>query len=277
MNNPSAKQSANRISSRPRRFASTVSRRAKRRAYGQHYEVWPKLFSIIAIIGFAISVLAFFSVDEWAARSVKGLPEGLTTFFRQITDIGKADWMLIPSGILCLALVFYNWQSLPARRQVWLSSILFDAWFLFVAVAGSGILTNIIKFIVGRARPKYLEILGFGYFDPATFGSSFASFPSGHATTIAAFSTVFALRFPRLWPFFAALALLIGASRVFVSAHYPGDVIMGLTIGTLFALALARGFAVQKTGFRFVEKGGMVKVLPRRHLVRGAGRGKSSN
>jgi undecaprenyl-diphosphatase len=68
------------------------------------------------------------------------------------------------------------------------------------------------------ARPHYLR----------TPRSS--SFPSGHASS-SAFATVVLGDNDRLWPAYAALALLIAASRVHVRIHHASDVLAGAAIG----------------------------------------------
>jgi undecaprenyl-diphosphatase len=57
------------------------------------------------------------------------------------------------------------------------------------------------------------------------------SFPSGH--TAASFAGAFMVSkvWPRYSPLFFALASLVGFSRVYVGAHYPGDVASGAGLG----------------------------------------------
>jgi membrane-associated phospholipid phosphatase len=66
------------------------------------------------------------------------------------------------------------------------------------------------------------------------------SFPSGH--TAAAFSGAWVLStvWPRKAPSFFALAACVGFSRIYVGAHYPGDVFSGATLGMLIAEAIRR-------------------------------------
>jgi undecaprenyl-diphosphatase len=66
------------------------------------------------------------------------------------------------------------------------------------------------------------------------------SFPSGH--TAAAFSGAWVLStiWPRRAPIFFGLASTVGFSRIYVGAHYPGDVFSGATLGMLIAEAIRR-------------------------------------
>ncbi len=57
------------------------------------------------------------------------------------------------------------------------------------------------------------------------------SFPSGHTTASFACAWVLSTVWPRKAPLFFALAGTIGFSRVYVGAHYPGDVTIGAFAG----------------------------------------------
>jgi undecaprenyl-diphosphatase len=66
------------------------------------------------------------------------------------------------------------------------------------------------------------------------------SFPSGH--TAAAFSGAWVAStvWPRRAPLFFGLAATVGFSRIYVGAHYPGDVLAGATLGMVIAEAIRR-------------------------------------
>jgi undecaprenyl-diphosphatase len=66
------------------------------------------------------------------------------------------------------------------------------------------------------------------------------SFPSGH--TAAAFSGAWIATtvWPRRAPLFFTLASMVGFSRIYVGAHYPGDVLAGASLGMIIAEAIRR-------------------------------------
>lgn len=258
------------ILGRRQNFSKAVATRNNRRRSGTKVSLWPVIYSDIMAISLIMAALLFAFFDRPIAESRNLAPPAVLDFFQLITDIGKSDWILIPSGLFCLLLVFVDWQSLARRQQVWLSGLLFDAWFLFLSVAGSGIIVLTIKQLAGRARPKHLETLGYDFFDPMRFEASFTSFPSGHSVTIAALATVLALRFPKLKIIWIIFALAIGVSRILVGAHYPSDVIVGLMLGALFTLFLARFFANRNFGFTVALQKPNEASIPTRRIIRGA-------
>ena len=95
-----------------------------------------------------------------------------------------------------------------------------------VAVASTA--ANVVaKGLSGRARPgSDIPVPRRLVHVPKT-----TSFPSGHSASAAAFATGVALQMPRLAVPVGAVALAVGASRVFTGVHYPSDVAAGFAIG----------------------------------------------
>lgn len=98
-------------------------------------------------------------------------------FFRAVTELGDSKWTLVPTGILGLLLVLagrYGFSGhRPAAVSNWLASASF---FVFCSVALSGIVVNVIKVVVGRARPKLIDQNGLTGFEPFTFDGALHSF-----------------------------------------------------------------------------------------------------
>lgn len=91
-----------------------------------------------------------------------------------------------------------------------------------------------IKHYFRRRRPfiDVVQAIAVGR-KPGTY-----SFPSGHSASAFAGAWLLTRHYPGLWPAWYAVAALTGFSRVYLGAHYPGDVVSGAVIGT----ALAEGF-----------------------------------
>lgn len=85
-----------------------------------------------------------------------------------------------------------------------------------------------LKWTVGRTRPDG---------DSRRRNSSF---PSSHAANAAAAASVLSRRWRRLWPVFAALAALVGFSRMFLDRHWFTDVAAGALIGVGLTLLATR-------------------------------------
>ncbi|GHF68739.1 phosphatase PAP2 family protein [Streptomyces thermodiastaticus] len=64
------------------------------------------------------------------------------------------------------------------------------------------------------------------------------AFPSNHTTVAFAFTVALALTYRWLGGIALLAAVAMGASRVYVGAHYPHDVAVGAVVGSLVALVL---------------------------------------
>jgi membrane-associated phospholipid phosphatase len=181
-------------------------------------------FAVLVAAALFVAVSVSF-LDRPLALFMQRQPQDLRAVFEWINQLGKSDWYLWPSGFLAIAAALQARRAAgrnAARLWRWLSSA---AAYLFVAVAVPGILVNIVKFLVGRTRPKLFygqDIYGLW---PFSGGSDFHSFPSGHSQT--AFCIAFALA--TLWPAarwpLAAAAVLAASARLVLGAHFLSDVV----------------------------------------------------
>lgn len=89
---------------------------------------------------------------------------------------------------------------------------------------------------IGRARP-YTAIAGMHLLVDKTADFSF---PSDHATVAGAVAAGLFLFNRRLGIVAGVAALVMAFARVYVGAHYPGDVAAGLLLGATVTIALSR-------------------------------------
>src|SRR5262249_24743258 len=128
------------------------------------------------------------------------------------------------------------------------------ATFVFATTLVSGLFSQILKHLFGRARPSLMEIVGPYHFDAFSISARYASFPSGHTVTAFAVALALAWFAPRLrWPLFA-LAALIGVSRIGVGAHYLSDVLAGAALGLGSTLLMRRMCGLRRIAFRPVGR-----------------------
>jgi undecaprenyl-diphosphatase len=164
--------------------------------------------------------------------------------------------MLIPAGsLVALALVLRRTHQ-GFRNAAGYGLIASTIGFVFVSVGGAGLIANIAKNIIGRARPKLFETMGPLEFKLFAFSPDYASFPSGHATNIFAFATVIAMLWPRGRVLLYAVAVWIAASRVLIGQHYFTDVVAGAILGTVFPYIVRERFAARRWLFERVRGGG---------------------
>ena len=65
------------------------------------------------------------------------------------------------------------------------------------------------------------------------------SFPSGHTSAAFCFSTITIITFGGAYAAMFIWASLVGASRVIIGVHYPGDIVAGAVMGSGIAVGTA--------------------------------------
>jgi membrane-associated phospholipid phosphatase len=191
-----------------------------------------KRLFVLSFLMLAGAIISYIFIDKSAAFFFYGLRETLEPIFEPITHLGDSKYYIV--GLL---LVFFFFKIKGAA--------LFAAQSIFVwfSVALSGVVADILKFILGRARPKLLFENGNYGFEFFKTSHEWVSCPSGHASTAISLGVSLAFLFPRARLPILALAVIVAFSRVFITAHFVSDVLIGSLIGALTAVLLERYFA----------------------------------
>ncbi|MEE8130891.1 MAG: phosphatase PAP2 family protein, partial [Vicinamibacterales bacterium] len=115
-------------------------------------------------------------------------------------------------------------------------------WRLVLALLVTyGVVELVLKPTLARDRPPVAHA---GVVVSTALPGSF-SFPSGHAASAAAGAFALSRIWPSATPALWMLALLIGASRVYLGVHYPLDVVAGLLIGLGCAYVVTGGMVYE--------------------------------
>ena len=172
--------------------------------------------------------------------------------------------MYAKDGVVLFALALVaGW--LVARSRDDLEGVAGSVWAALAALVGLAV-NQVIGSAVDRARPytnhPHVHLL-------VTRTRDF-SFPSDHSVVAGAVAAGLFLVDRRVGIVTAVLALVMAFARVYVGAHYPGDVVAGLAVGAAVALVGARpAVAVLTPAVRVVARSPLRPLVTSAHPVSG--------
>jgi membrane-associated phospholipid phosphatase len=216
-----------------------------------------KDLTIVEQVVLALSLLfvSLLLVDPFMLERSRALPPEVRHFFRTVTDIGKSNWMLLPTGAAVALAIVLRKRHVGFRNSAGYGLIASTIGFVFVSVGGAGLIANLAKNIIGRARPKLFDTMGALDFKLFAFDPDYASLPSGHATNIFALATAIGMLWPKGRVLLYTLAAWIAASRVLIGQHYVTDVVLGAMLGTIFPYLVRDRFAARRWLFERTPDG----------------------
>jgi membrane-associated phospholipid phosphatase len=230
------------------------SRRAEAARRAARHVLW-----LSAGLGATIIVLMY-AIDAWeiAQMPKRGTPS--LWWVRILTDFGKDEYVLAVLGGLLIAVAIVS----PALRGIQRSLLLglgTRLQFIFFAVAMSNLVTEVLKYCIGRGRPFVGGEANAFHFSRFAGNPAYYSFPSGHATT--AFALAFAVSV--IWSqarfAMAVYAIVIAATRLVLVAHHPSDVVAGALVGVIGAMFVRYWFAARRLGFAIQRDGTIVSLV----------------
>lgn len=187
----------------------------------------------VAVGIFALSLVADDSLRNFALQT----DPTVKSVLRYITEIGNSAWPLGIGGLLWVVLALLLRQrhgfTKTALRRARACVLL-----VMASVALSGLLANILKQVIGRARPMTDGGAEVYQFNLLAFDPAWASFPSGHATTSMAMMIALAMILPRHALACIAIGLLGAVTRVQLGVHWASDVAAGITLGVAVTIVL---------------------------------------
>ena len=228
------------------------------------FSVFPpplRIAEFLAIGASAVAVTALIA-DPLLLQAMAGPGWQPSPVFETVTWFGKTDWILYPTGVALIAFSLWRRGWIGSRAGLRWHSIMLAVYYLFTAIAFSGLIALALKNLIGRARPPFMTGSGVWESFPLRDSYDFASFPSGHATTAGALAIALALLFPKLRVFFLLAGVWIAASRPALGVHFFSDILAGFAFGGAFSYYYARSFARKRLLFAFNDEGGL-RLSPR--------------
>lgn len=200
---------------------------------------WPLAWGTFYVAVFCL--ISYWLIDRPLALYLKAHVQGdFAGFWRGITHVGRAEYFLVPAGLLWVGFMLASAKAATVEaRERWRARVWAPA-FLFLSIALSGLISNVMKFSIGRARPR--NLFENGQYGVVPFNTEWAmnSFPSGHSQAIWAAMGAMILIFPRHVLLWVTVAVLVAASRVFITVHYLSDVVAGSWLAVAVTVLLAR-------------------------------------
>ena len=230
------------------------SRRAEAARRAARHALW-----LSAGLGVAIIVLMF-AIDAWeiAQMPKRGTPS--LWWLRIVTDFGKDEYVLAVLAALLIAIAIVA-PALRGIRRSLLLGLGTRLQFIFCAVAFSSLITEVLKYCVGRGRPFVGGEANAFHFSHFAGNPAYYSFPSGHATTAFALAMAVSAVWPQARVAMAIYALIIAVSRLVLLAHHPSDVVAGAMVGIVGTVFVRYWFAARRLGFAIQQDGSIMSLV----------------
>lgn len=179
-------------------------------------------------------------VIDLTAASVAFFDDHVRTSFKhdhnptkdRFNDIGNLYGTGLPGGVLAAGLYGYGLFGDNPKVRI-------AGRHIVQSVAYSGIVTTILKDLIGRERPY----MGNGpwQFHGPSLKADYASMPSGHTTVAFAISSSLSEDIHNTFATIGlySLAALTGAARIYSDKHWLSDTFLGAAIGTACGYATA--------------------------------------
>jgi membrane-associated phospholipid phosphatase len=204
-----------------------------------------------------VALMFGFDTTEIALMPPRGSPD--VWWARAVTDFGKDAYVLwaLLAGLVLTVLALPLLHGASRARLLRLGTHL---EYIFVAVLCANLVTEGLKYAIGRGRPFVGGKANAFNFEPFAGSEAYFSLPSAHAVTAFALAFAVGAIWPRLQLIMFAYALLIAATRLVLLAHHPSDVVAGAVIGVLVSVAIRYWFAARRLGFAIRNDGQIVRI-----------------
>ena len=202
----------------------------------------------------AATIVLMYAIDAWEIAQMPKRGTPALWWVRILTEYVLA---VLAGLLIAVAIVS------PALRGIQRSLLLglgTRLQFIFWAVAMSNLVTEVLKYCIGRGRPFVGGEANAFHFSHFAGNPAYYSFPSGHATTAFALAFAVSVVWPQARLAMAVYAIVIAATRLVLVAHHPSDVVAGALVGVIGAMFVRYWFAARRLGFAIQRDGTIVSL-----------------
>ncbi|PQA75212.1 lipid A 1-phosphatase LpxE [Brucella oryzae] len=217
-----------------------------------------EMTAIVVLMPFIILVLHLWDAD--IIRITVPSTSFIMEFLRAVTDaIRTVVWLAIGIVVWLVTAILLS-PKLRGSAASWLVKLHSWATLVLASIVVASIPVEIGKLAIGRARPFLLDDVGAAYFSPFKGQFLYESFPSGHSMMAGIMMVSLWIFLPRWRILTVLICILFGISRLAAGAHYPTDVVAGLTIGFVATWWVARYMATRNIIFSLDEESTMPHI-----------------
>ncbi|QPF88565.1 phosphatase PAP2 family protein [Bradyrhizobium commune] len=229
------------------------SRRANAARKLARHSLW------LSMAGAAVVIVLMVAFDQTEIQLMPARGTAWLWPIRILTDLGKDEYVLsvLAAVLVVIALVA---AGLHGTRRALLLGLGTRLQYLFLSVALSVFIAEILKFIIGRGRPFVGGKANPFNFVPFQGSEAYFSLPSAHAVTAFALAFAVSALWPRLRAVMFTYAIVILLTRLVLLAHHPSDVVAGALVGMIGAMAVRYWFAARRLGFAIRADGTIVPL-----------------
>lgn len=198
-----------------------------------------------AVVTAAIVLFGMFFIDEPLYMITRGVGDwGIWVFFGRVFD--AKVWIVVSAivfavyGIKRLVKTIKSIQNKEIQFKFWdifketfVKTKTSHAFLILSSVFWASAIVWVLKVAIARLRPVFVMSGIIPEFDRFTW--AWHSMPSGHMTVTFAGLVMIGMLAPKYKPLTWTLAVIVGASRIFIGAHWFSDVVFGAFIGMVIA------------------------------------------
>ena len=221
-------------------------------------------FNFLLLVIF-LTIIFFNFLDIYLFKESRNLNGIFFSFFEKV--INPISDIFDPLNIIILLLLFYFiLNSLkktikdPNKKMIILSKFLlkeskvndsFEYYQLIIkhilaSLILTGAICHVLKYIIGAARPKYFFLHQYDRLNHFNIEHKVNALPSGHTQAAFTVAILIYMYFNRFTLLVFMVAILIALSRIFMSMHFPSDLILGALIGTFFPILIYKIFFLKR-------------------------------